>query len=113
MLNMKITVIEIKHCQLKNILERHHQWSQKSDTWNKGNHEERQLQLIFFSSKDNHEERVIHSKSDNILFMIYDNADEIIEELFESLLNRYQSRLETLMIVILFLTVFIIVLQMS
>ena len=71
------------------------------------------MQLIFFSSKDNHEERVIHSKSDNILFMIYDNADEVIEELFESLLNRYQSRLETLMIVILFLTVFIIVLQMS
>ena len=71
------------------------------------------IAINFVSSKDNHEERVIHSKSDNILFMIYDNADEVIEELFESLLNRYQSRLETLMIVILFLTVFIIVLQMS
>ena len=33
----------------------------------------------------------MHSKSDN---MIYDKADNIIEELFESLLNRYQNRLE-------------------
>ena len=29
--------------------------------------------------------------------MISDKADEIIEELFQSLLNRYQIRLETLM----------------
>ena len=27
--------------------------------------------------------------------MIYDNADEVIEELFESFLNRYQIRVET------------------
>ena len=31
----------------------------------------------------------MHSKSDNIECMIYDNADAVIEELFESL-NRYQ-----------------------
>ena len=49
------------------------------------------------SSKDNDEERVMHLKSDNIEFMIYDNAEEVIKELFESLLNRYQIRLETSM----------------
>ena len=49
------------------------------------------------SSKDNDEERVIHSKSDNKNFMIHDNPDEVIEELFESVLNRYQIELETSM----------------
>ena len=39
----------------------------------------------------------MHSKSDNIEFMIYDNADEVIQELFESLLNRYQIGVETSM----------------
>ena len=37
----------------------------------------------------------MHSKRDNIGFMIYDNADEVIEEIFEWLLNRYQIGLET------------------
>ena len=36
----------------------------------------------------------MHSKSDNIELMTYDNADEEIEKLFESLLNRYQIGLE-------------------
>ena len=35
------------------------------------------------SSKDNDEEHVIQSWSDNIEFMIYDNANEVIKELFE------------------------------
>ena len=39
----------------------------------------------------------MHSKSDNIEFMIYDNADELIKELFESRFNRYIIRLETSM----------------
>ena len=34
------------------------------------------------------------SKSANIEIMIYNEADELIEELFESLLNRYQNNLE-------------------
>ena len=34
------------------------------------------------------------SKSGNIEIMIYNEADELIEELFESLLNRYQNNLE-------------------
>ena len=33
------------------------------------------------------EERVMHSKSGNKIIMIYKKADEVIEELFESLLN--------------------------
>ena len=39
----------------------------------------------------------MHSKSDNIEIMINDEADEVIEELFKSLLNRYQNNLEKLM----------------
>ena len=48
-------------------------------------------------SKDIDEERVVHSKSDNVRMMTYDKADEIIEELSESLLNRYEIGLETSM----------------
>ena len=39
----------------------------------------------------------MYSNSDNIEMMIHDNANETIEELFESLLNRYQIGLETSM----------------
>ena len=35
--------------------------------------------------------------SDNIKIMTYDEADEVIEELFESLFDRYQIGLETSM----------------
>ena len=65
----------------------------KSDTW--------KIQLTvainFISSKDNDEEHVIHSKSGNIEILINDKSDEVIEKLFESLLNRYQIGLETSM----------------
>ena len=33
----------------------------------------------------------MHSKSDNIEIMINDEADEVIEKLFRSLLNRYKN----------------------
>ena len=36
----------------------------------------------------------MHSKSNNIEFMSYDNANEVVNELFESLLSRYQAGLE-------------------
>ena len=52
------------------------------------------IAINFTSSKNNDEERVIHSKSDNTEFMIYDSEDEVTKELFESLLNRYQIRLK-------------------
>ena len=61
-------------------------------------HVEIQLTIInnFISSIDNDEERVMHSKSDNIEIMISDEADEVIKELFDSLKNRYQSNLESM-----------------
>ena len=77
--------------------------------------DEWKIQLImtinFISSKDSGETRVMHSKSDNIEIMIgsktrvmhskSDNTevmigsetDKIIEELFKSLLQRYQKYL--------------------
>ena len=39
----------------------------------------------------------MHSKSDNIEFMLYDNANEVVNALFESLLSRHQIGLETSM----------------
>ena len=56
------------------------------------------ITINFIPSKnDNDEEHVMHSKSDNIETMINDEVDEVIEELFKSLLNRYQNNLEKLM----------------
>ena len=49
------------------------------------------------SSKDNDNERIMHSQSDNIEVMINYKADEVIEELFQSLLSRHQIGLETSM----------------
>ena len=51
----------------------------------------------FISSKDNDEERVIHSKSDNMEIMTYDRADEVIKKLIESPLKTYQIGFETSM----------------
>ena len=52
------------------------------------------ITIIFYSSGNTDEERVRHSKSDNIEFMIYGNAEEVIEEHFESFLSRYKIRFE-------------------
>ena len=66
---------------------------QNSDTW--------KIQLTitinFISSKDVDEKRVMHSKSNNIEFMSYDNANEVVNEIFESLISRYQIGLGTSM----------------
>ena len=62
----------------------------KSDTW--------KIQLTvsinFVSSKDNDEERLMHSKSDKTEIMINDKADEVIEEYFDSVIKKYQIGLE-------------------
>ena len=62
----------------------------KPDTW--------KIQLTiannFISSLNNDEERVMHSNNDNIEIMISDETDKVIEELFDSLKNRYQNNLE-------------------
>ena len=49
--------------------------------------------INFISSLDNGEERVMHSKSDNVEIMINDEANEVIKELFDSPKSRYQSNL--------------------
>ena len=46
------------------------------------------------SSKDSEETRTMHTKSHNIEIMVGGETDEIIEELFECLLQRYQEGLE-------------------
>ena len=43
------------------------------------------------------EECVMYSKSDDTEFMSVDNANDVVDELFESLLLKYQSGLETSM----------------
>ena len=64
---------------------------QKSDTW--------KIQLTiainFISSKDDDEEHVMHSKSSNIELTSFDNTSEVVKELFEALLSRYQAGLGT------------------
>ena len=53
------------------------------------------MAINFVSSKeDSDEARTMHRKSDNIEIMMGSETDEIIEELFESLLKRYQEGLE-------------------
>ena len=49
--------------------------------------------MNFIFSKDDDEERVMHSKSDNMEIMINDEANEVIKELFDSFKNRYQNNL--------------------
>ena len=48
----------------------------------------------FVSSKDTDEEHEMRSRSDNIEVMICDAKDEVIKELFKSLLDRYKVELE-------------------
>ena len=49
---------------------------------------------ISFSSKDSEETLTMYSKSGNIEVMMDSETDEIIEELFDSFLQRYQKNLE-------------------
>ena len=55
-----------------------------------------QLTIVIncISSKDVEEEHVMHSKSDSIEFVHYDNANEVVDELFESLLSKYKIALK-------------------
>ena len=51
--------------------------------------------INFSSSKDAEGKRVIHSKSNNIASMSYDNVNEVVNEHFELLLLRFKENLET------------------
>ena len=62
-----------------------------SDTW--------KIQLIitinFIPSKYAEEERVINSSSSNIKFTPYNDANDVVDELFKSPRSGYQENLET------------------
>ena len=49
------------------------------------------IAINFVSSKDSDEARTMPAKSDNIEIMMGRKTDQIIEELFEFLLQRYQE----------------------
>ena len=49
---------------------------------------------FIFSKPDSDETRIMHAKSGNIEIMIGSETDEVIEELFGSLLKRYKKELE-------------------
>ena len=63
---------------------------QESNTWKI----QLTIVIIFISSKDAEEEPVMHSKSNNIKFTYYSDANAVLDELFESLCSRYQDKLE-------------------
>ena len=52
------------------------------------------IAINFISSKDSDETCTVHTKSNNVEIMIGSETDEIIEELFISILQRYQEGLE-------------------
>ena len=55
------------------------------------------MTINFISSKNSDETRNMHTKSNNIEIMVGSETDKIIEELFKSLLKRYQEGLVQLM----------------
>ena len=52
------------------------------------------MSINFMSSKDSEETRTMHTKSHIIEIMMSSETDEIIKELFKSLLQSYQKDLE-------------------
>ena len=55
------------------------------------------IAINFISSKYAEEEHVIHSISNKIKFTPYSDANEVIDERFESIHSRYRGNLETSM----------------
>ena len=52
------------------------------------------MEISFISSKDFDETRTMHTKSSNVEIVMGNEAEEIIEDLFESFLQKYQEELE-------------------
>ena len=50
------------------------------------------IAINFIFSNDTENERVMHSMSNNIKFTSYNDANEVVSELFESLRSRYQVK---------------------
>ena len=55
------------------------------------------MEINFISPKGSNETHTMHTTSGNIEIMIGNETDEMTEELFESLLQKYQQGLEKLM----------------
>ena len=53
-----------------------------------------EMEISFISSKDSNETRTMHTTTDNIEIMTGNETDEIIKNLSESLLQKYQEGLE-------------------
>ena len=52
------------------------------------------MAINFISSKDSDETRTMHTKSNNVEIMIGTETNEIIIDLFESVLQKYHKGLE-------------------
>ena len=52
------------------------------------------ISIKFLSSKVNKEERMMHSRSNNVKITINDKEDEVVEENLQSLFPRYHMRLK-------------------
>ena len=52
------------------------------------------MAINFISSKDSDKTRTMHTKSNNVEIMIGSNTNEIIKDLFKSVLQKYQEGLE-------------------
>ena len=52
------------------------------------------MAIKFISSKDSDETRTMHTKSNNVEILIGSETNEIIKDLFESFLQKYQEGLE-------------------
>ena len=67
-------------------------------TWLEETSSEGRIQLTMainsISSKDSDENRTMHAKSNNVEIMMGSETDEIIEDLFEPFLQKYQEGLE-------------------
>ena len=55
------------------------------------------MTINFISSKDSDEIRIMYTTNNNIEIMMGNETDEIIEELFKSLLQKYQEELQVKM----------------
>ena len=52
------------------------------------------MAINFISSKDSDETRTMHTRSNNVQIMVGSETNEIIKDLFESFLQKYQEGLE-------------------
>ena len=52
------------------------------------------MAIKFISSKDSEETCIMYSKSDNIEVIMGNETDEVIEDLFDLFLQRYQKKFE-------------------